>query len=73
MLSITLQKKLDELLTFIVDPTEKEELRSFVAEHPELLEKILENFEQKKEIFQSGDKKALQKLLEEERQMVASV
>ncbi|MDO8581860.1 MAG: hypothetical protein Q7S16_03210 [bacterium] len=67
------QSIIETLLALIPSLNDRQEMRMFINEHPGVCERLIQNFEQKKEIFKSGDKKALEKLLEEERQMIASV
>jgi len=60
-------QKLDELLRHIFDPSEKEEIQSYLFEHPNSIDWLLENYEKKKQIIQTGNMSSLHSLLEEEK------
>ncbi|PIR07432.1 hypothetical protein COY65_00290 [Candidatus Jorgensenbacteria bacterium CG_4_10_14_0_8_um_filter_39_13] len=61
------RKDLDELISAVPGPDEREGIIKLLVERPKLISKLIENFQKKKEIIASQDKEAWQKLLEEEK------
>jgi len=61
------RKDLDELISAVPGPDEREGIIELLVERPKLISKLIENFQKKKEIIASQDKEAWQKLLEEEK------
>ncbi|MBI4281238.1 hypothetical protein HY625_00270, partial [Candidatus Uhrbacteria bacterium] len=67
------QIELEKLLALIPSPSKKEEVRSLCAEKPELITALLQNYEQKVQAMQKGDTTAAQKILAQEKKILALV
>ena len=65
------QKELDILLEKM-PPIDREDLLGLLAENPEMGQMVVDNFRKKKEVFQSGDKDAIDQLVKEEQEAIES-
>ena len=60
-------------ILFSLPEQEKPDTYEYLVEHPEMINKIVENFKKKKEIIAKQDKPAWQKLLKEEEKELEAV